>query len=126
MRICALPALWVGLFYSSSALDGAWDLIEDFSAEEHAYLRAEAPRQALQTPFRGGTLLDLARQVVDLAQAGLKDRARIDASGADERGYLDDLHTILKAGRSPAADMLERFHGPWKGDIDRVFDEFSS
>ncbi|MCH8113517.1 MAG: glutamate--cysteine ligase, partial [Proteobacteria bacterium] len=48
-----------------------------------------------------------------------------DASGVDERGYLDDLHVIVEAGRSPAAELLERFHGPWKGDIDRVFEEFS-
>ena len=124
-RLCALPALWVGLLYSPDVLDAACELIGDFSAEEHATLRAEVPRHALQTPFRDGTVADLARKVVDLAQAGLKERARIDASGVDERGYLDDLHTILAAGRSPAAELLERFHGPWKGDIDRVFEEFS-
>ncbi|MCH7554595.1 MAG: glutamate--cysteine ligase [Proteobacteria bacterium] len=125
-RLCALPALWVGLLYSPAALDAACDLIADFTAEEHATLRAEVPRHALQTPFRDGTVADLARKVVGLADAGLKGRARIDASGVDERGYLDDLHAIVEAGRSPAAELLERFHGPWKGDIDRVFEEFSS
>ena len=124
-RLCALPALWVGLLYSPDALDAACDLIEDFSADDHAYLRAEVPRQALKTPFREGTVADLARQVVALAQDGLKDRSRIDASGLDERVFLDDLHAILEAGRSPAEDLLERFHGPWKGNIDRVFEEFS-
>jgi glutamate--cysteine ligase len=63
--------------------------------------------------------------VVGIADAGLKARARIDASGVDERCYLEDLHAIVEAGRSPAAELLERFHGPWKGDIDRVFEEFS-
>ncbi|MCH8189119.1 MAG: glutamate--cysteine ligase [Proteobacteria bacterium] len=124
-RLCALPALWVGLLYSPAALDAACDLIADFTAEEHATLRAEVPRHALQTPFRDGTVADLARKVVGLADAGLKERARIDASGVDERGYLDDLHAIVEAGRSPAEELLERFHGPWKGDIDRVFEEFS-
>ena len=33
-RICALPALWTGLLYDTIALDAAWDLVKDWSAEE--------------------------------------------------------------------------------------------
>ncbi len=59
--LCALPALWVGLLYHQASLDAAWDLIKDWTAEEHAELRASVPRQALATPFRvlfGGPILD--------------------------------------------------------------------
>ncbi|MBV8493684.1 MAG: glutamate--cysteine ligase, partial [Alphaproteobacteria bacterium] len=28
-RLCALPALWVGILYDSTALDAAWDLVAD-------------------------------------------------------------------------------------------------
>src|SRR5207302_3079721 len=31
-RLCALPALWVGIFYDSAALDAAWDLVADWTA----------------------------------------------------------------------------------------------
>ena len=41
----------------------AYELISDWTEEDHDYLRAEVPRTALQTPFRGGTLQDLAKQV---------------------------------------------------------------
>ena len=30
-RLCALPALWVGLLYDSQALDAAWDLVKDWT-----------------------------------------------------------------------------------------------
>jgi hypothetical protein len=40
-----------------------YGLIQDWSLEEHARLRAEAPRSGLQTPHRGGTLQDVAKQV---------------------------------------------------------------
>ncbi len=30
-RICALPALWVGLLYDDGALDAAWDLVKGWS-----------------------------------------------------------------------------------------------
>ncbi|MBI5165325.1 MAG: glutamate--cysteine ligase, partial [Magnetospirillum sp.] len=38
-RLCALPALWVGLLYDSIALDGAWQLVREWSAEEREQLR---------------------------------------------------------------------------------------
>ena len=50
--LCALPALWVGLLYDQTALDAAWDLVADWTPEEHAALRAEVPRQGLKTRFR--------------------------------------------------------------------------
>jgi glutamate--cysteine ligase len=53
-RICALPALWVGLLYSDSALNAAWDLCKHWSIEEREALRHAVPRQALDTPVPGG------------------------------------------------------------------------
>src|SRR5258708_15844288 len=40
----ALPALWVGLLYDQSALDAAWDIVKDWTVEDHDYLRS--PRRA--------------------------------------------------------------------------------
>jgi len=39
-----------------------YELISGWTKEDHDYLRAEVPRTALQTPFRDGTLQDLAKQ----------------------------------------------------------------
>ena len=33
-RLCALPALWVGLLYDSVAQDAAWELIKDWTVDE--------------------------------------------------------------------------------------------
>ncbi|MEO7504881.1 MAG: glutamate--cysteine ligase, partial [Sphingomicrobium sp.] len=67
-RICALPALWVGLLYSSTALDAAWDRVKDWSIEEREALRHAVPREALSASIPGGgTMLDLAREVLDIA-----------------------------------------------------------
>src|SRR5262249_48602569 len=40
-RLCALPALWVGLLYDPVALDEAWQLAKDWNEEERQYLRRE-------------------------------------------------------------------------------------
>ncbi len=75
-RICALPAFWVGLMYDQASLDGAWDIVKDWTAEERQALRDAVPRTALATPFRNRTVLDIAREVVAIARDGLKRRAR--------------------------------------------------
>ncbi|MGE3626417.1 MAG: glutamate--cysteine ligase, partial [Hyphomicrobiales bacterium] len=122
-RICALPALWTGLLYDPAALEAAWRLVEDWSAQERQALRDAVPRTALNTPFRKGTVLDVARDVVRIATGGLKARARIDALGQDETHFLDAVERVVTEGRTPAERLLEQYHGEWKGDIDRLFAE---
>ena len=79
--LAALPALWVGLLYDPAAEAAAADLIADWTVAEMAALRDEVPRSGLKTPFRGGTVGDIASQVVTIARQGLVARARRDGSG---------------------------------------------
>ncbi|MBB6249685.1 glutamate--cysteine ligase [Nitrospirillum iridis] len=124
-RLCALPALWVGLLYDTTALDAAWDLIKDWSEEERASLRNNVPRLGLDTPFRGGTVLDLARRTVAISRAGLDNRARMAGMGDNESHFLDTLQEIVDSGISPATELLNKFNGEWDGDIDRVYAEYA-
>jgi glutamate--cysteine ligase len=120
-RLCALPALWTGLCYDAAALDGAADLIADWTGEERERLRLEVPRLGLKTPFRGGTVRDVAAKVVDLARAGLQRRKRLDATGQDESHYLLPLAETVDTGRTPAETLLEDYAGRWGGRVDPVF-----
>ena len=121
--LCALPALWVGLLYDKSALAGAHALVADWTEEERQYLRREVPRHALATPFRKGTVRDVAREVVGLARAGLKARARRGSVDADETPFLGSLFDTVESGVTPAERLLERYHGAWQGDVARIFAE---
>ncbi|MBL8589679.1 MAG: glutamate--cysteine ligase [Methylobacteriaceae bacterium] len=119
--ICAMPALFVGLFYHRPALDAAWDLVKDWSAAERQKLRDDVPRLALEATIRGRAVRDLAREVLDLARAGLAARRRLDSQGRDETRFLAPLDAIVESGRVGAQALLEKYHGEWRGDIDRVF-----
>ncbi len=121
--LCALPALWVGLLYDRTALDAAWDLVKDWTLEEHNYLRAEVPRQALHTPFRGKSLNVVAREAVEIAAQGLKARRRLDGQGDDESHFLALLRSRVEREKSPAEYLLDDFHGRWRESIDPVFTE---
>ena len=124
-RICALPALWTGLIYDGSALDAAWDLVKDWTEEERAKLVADVPKQALKASFRGRPLLNVARQVLKISEAGLKARARDNGIGSDETAFLDTLMEIGESGITPAEEMLARFNGPWGGCIDHAYEDYA-
>jgi len=123
--LCALPAFWVGLLYDSDVLDAAWELVRNWDIAEHERLRREVPRHALSTKMADTTMREFAGEILRLSETGLRRRARLDSQGRDETVYLEPLFEIVESGRSPALEKLERFHGPWAGDIDRVFAEYS-
>ena len=120
--ICALPAFWVGLLYDSTALDAAWDLVKDWSAEERQGLRNAVPRQALDAPFRSGKVLDIARECASIARAGLVSRNQRDGCGNDETQFLQTVEDIVATGQTPAQRLLNSYEKEWGGDIDKMFE----
>ena len=124
-RLCALPALWAGLCYDSTALDEAWALVADFTPMERNHLRDQAPIHGLAMPFRGGTMGDIAREAVAIAQRGLARRAYLDGQDRDEAMYLDQLAEIAETGITPAEQLLSLYHGRWNQSVDPVFHEFA-
>ncbi|MEM6475849.1 MAG: glutamate--cysteine ligase [Pseudomonadota bacterium] len=121
-RICALPALWVGLLYDSQALDAAWDLVKDWTMEEREQLRNDAPKMGLDAPIPGGgTMQDLGREALAIAQSGLAARGKLNASGDNETGYLETLEEIVKTGKVPAQRLLDAYENEWGGDISKVY-----
>ena len=125
-RICALPALWVGLLYDDAALDAAWDRVKHWTIEEREALRHAVPAEALAAKVPGGgTMRDLAGEVLEIAGAGLSARAELNASGDNESGFLDPLREVVSSGMTFADRLLERYHGEWNGDVTHVYDEYS-
>ncbi|WP_135081802.1 glutamate--cysteine ligase [Terasakiella sp. SH-1] len=120
-RLCALPAFWVGLLYDDQALDQAEQLIKDWSVEDYTFLRDRVPYTALNTEFKGQTVGDIAMDVLDIAQGGLKRRGNLNLSGQDESKFLEPLYKIAESGETQAEIMLKEFETRWKGDIDQVF-----
>jgi glutamate--cysteine ligase len=125
-RICALPALWVGLLYDQQALDAAWDEVKHWSIAERQTLRDAVPELGLGavTPT-GEPLRDFAARILAIAESGLNARARLNAAGDSESGYLDPLREIVARGTSPARVLLDRYHGEWRGDVSHIYEEQS-
>ncbi len=124
-RLCALPAFWVGLLYDQASLDGAWNLVKHWTAEERQALRDAVPTQGLKAMIRGRTVQDVARDVLQLSRAGLEARNQQNRKGKTESSFLDVLDETVSTGKTAADQLLELYHGAWKGDISRVFRDFA-
>ncbi len=123
-RICALPALWVGLLYDQGALDAAWDLVKDWTMDEREALRNAVPKLGLDAPLGGGrTLRDIAPEALRIARAGLAARGKLSSGGDNETGFLSPLDDIVASGKVPAQRLLDLYHGEWAGDLTRVYEE---
>ena len=125
-KICALPALWVGLLYDDSALGAAWDEVKGWSLAERQSLRDSVPKLGLTAQTPGGeSLRELGNRILAIAEAGLNARARLNHAGDNESGFLDPLREVLASGRTPAERLLEAYEGEWAGDITRIYEEQS-
>jgi glutamate--cysteine ligase len=124
-RLPALPAYWVGLLYDGNALDAGWQIVKDWTAQERQKLRDDVPKLGFAATIRGRTMLALATQTLRLSREGLARRARKDAGGHDETRYLEPLEDLVSRGTTPAEELLVKYHGPWAGSVEPIFDEFA-
>lgn len=122
--ICAFSAFWTGLLYDEVALDAAWELVRGWSEESRESIRQAVRTLGLRTPLPDGrSMKDLALDVLDISRGGLSRRGRLSSSGDDETGFLTRLDAIARSGRTPAEDLLMRYHGPWGRDVRPIFEE---
>ncbi|MEM7528176.1 MAG: glutamate--cysteine ligase [Pseudomonadota bacterium] len=124
-RLCALPALWVGLLYDAAALDAAWEVAKDWTAEERETLRLGAAKDGLRTTIRGRSMQSLALDVLEIAHAGLKARARAGNVDPDETHFLNALQEIATTGTTPADELLTQYNGPWRKSLKPLYAEYS-
>ncbi len=126
-RLCALPALWVGLLYDQTALDAAWDICRDWDAETRENWRVMASVGGLHSEVGGQPMRDLAAEVLEIAESGLKARAMPGVGGMlpDETHFLNALQETVADGRSPADELLAAYNGDWDCDLKRIYGDFS-
>ncbi|MEN8237210.1 MAG: glutamate--cysteine ligase [Pseudomonadota bacterium] len=111
-----LAAFWRGILYDSCNLQAVYERVKDWSYEEVREFLEEVARSGLNARLQGTSLLDLGKEVIDLAEQGLKYQ-RI--HGQDDRIYLDPLKEIIDSGKTPAQRAIETFVSCDK-DIDQT------
>jgi glutamate--cysteine ligase len=88
-------------------------------------LRDDVPRFGFKARIKDRYLFEIAKECLALSYAGLRRRGHADHLGRDETRHLEPLQRIIDAGHTPAEEMLEKFHGPWKGSVEPAYDEYA-
>ena len=125
--LCALPALWVGLCYNQSSLDAAWDLVKTWTSQTREELRVEAANKGLHSKVGNIKMIELAREVIAIANEGLKARC-IPSSNLkfpDETHFLDALKEVVESERTAADKLIELYRKNWNQNVSKVFDHHS-
>ncbi|MBN9601201.1 MAG: glutamate--cysteine ligase [Afipia sp.] len=121
----ALPAFWAGLLYDDVSLDAAWEIVRHWTAAERQAMRDAVPRLGFKAMIGNRSVLEVARECLVLARAGLQRRARFDHFGRDETHFLDPLDRLADDGRTQAEVMLARFNGEWAGSVAPVYTDYA-
>jgi glutamate--cysteine ligase len=111
---CSLPAVWKGLLYDAQARSAALELTAGWSFSERQALLEEVARRGLGARSPDGRrVLELARELVELAGGGLRRLGHAGRLAPDESGFLDPVREQLELGKSPGQVILERWEGEW-------------
>jgi glutamate--cysteine ligase len=112
----ALPAIWKGLLYDRDALAAAEALVP-LPFAERLVLSEHVSQRALHAKAGKHQVLDLCRELLDLAAAGLSRQGRC---GADEVRFLEPLRQIVADRRCPAEIALAKLNGEYAGDVNKL------
>ena len=124
-RLPSLAAFWVGLLYDEDSLTACWDMVKGWSAAERQKLRDDVPKLGFAAEIRGRNVLTLTQETLRFAARGLARRKYLDRNGRDETRYLRPLEESIARGTTPAEELLEKFHGRWKGSVEPIFEEYA-
>ena len=103
----ALAAFWTGLLYDDQSFQAIKDFVNSLSPQERSFLWTIAPREGLNTHFRGKRLWDFAEECLNLAQAGLKRRHIMHQNQLDESLFLKPLFEYIDQKKSFSDILLE-------------------
>ena len=116
----ALSAIVKGAFYESDCLEVAWDLVKDWTWDERMQVYLDSHRDALGARIRRYSLLDLAKELLQIALEGLRRQKMFNALGEDETIYLEPLDKLLLLGKCPADLLIEKWHGELHQDVRKL------
>lgn len=91
----AVPALYKGIMYSSSAMGEVEDILSKFSINEIKELRYSVPRFAIHSKIGKHSILNICKEIAEISYYVLK------TEGNEDEDFLVPLMEMLKYGKCP-------------------------
>ncbi len=119
---CSLPAFWKGLLYDAESRAAAWERVRIHPLAAREAARMDVARRGLAARYGAEPVLELARELTQLARDGLRRLRHAGRRDADETGFLDPVFEQLERGKSPGQVVFERWEGDWQRSVDRLIE----
>jgi glutamate--cysteine ligase len=116
----ALSALIKGAFYDNDCLQAAWDLVKGWSWDERMQVYLDSHEHALAARVRRYSLLELAKELLEIAWEGLRRQNVVNDLGDDETVYLKPLKALVDQGKCPADILVDKWEGELRQDIKKL------
>ena len=120
-RICALPAVWVGLLYNEVALKSSEDLAKQIYYNEVIEATISSSKLGLKGKIGKFNIDEIAREILDISKFGLQNRKQLNSSGDNETGYLAPLFSMVENKKTLADEMLENYSSIWNKKTEMAF-----
>ncbi len=105
--VCALPALLKGLLYDDRALDAAEALVSGLDHDTVEAVRPAIARDGMRAALAERPVAEWAREVLAIAEDGLRRLGHLNREGRDETIHLRRLSALVGDGRCPADALLD-------------------
>jgi glutamate--cysteine ligase len=98
----SVPALLTGILYDQESLDRATELALPLDYDTVEAARPRMVAEGLAARIGEASVISFAEKLIEIADAGLRRRARAGRGGADERVHLAPLAELVAHGECPA------------------------
>jgi glutamate--cysteine ligase len=120
--LCSLPAIWKGVLYNADARAAAWELVGRASQAEREHAQREVALHGMAAEYAGRPVLELGRELSEIARRGLAEIAHSGPDSPDEAQFLEPVFEQLDRGKSPGQLLSEFWDGEWNGSADRLIE----
>jgi len=119
----SVAALIKGLAYNETALCELEKMVKSWTCFDYVNFQQDVAKQGLKATIQGTRALDLAKEVLTLAEESLKKDRIVDAFNNSEAIYLDEIKKfIFVEQKSPAEWLIRKWEGEWRRSFFPVFE----
>lgn len=122
--IPCMPALVQAITRSDTTMDLCQGLTTGWSFDDHMIVRDNVYKEALQATLPNGKkMLCLAKQLLEIASASLKEQCVASNSAEDLSPLLEPIKQyVFVREQSPARYIMEMWNGEWHQDPQKLLD----
>lgn len=113
--VSSVAALVKGLAYDKDNLERLEKMTASWSYEDYLELWDSVSKHALEASIDGKSVLDLAKDLINMSQDGLRKYRVRNIENLDESVYLEPIKDfVFVKEKSPARWLVENWYGKWR------------